>query len=64
LSKRELGKYVTYFFKKSWSTKAEMSRSGFPIPNMIPSDAICRSERAELRSEICRETESEGEARG
>jgi hypothetical protein len=30
----------TYFCKKSSSTTAEMSRSGFPIPNKIPSDAI------------------------
>lgn len=30
----------TYFCKKLSSTTAEMSRSGFPIPNKIPSDAI------------------------
>ena len=30
----------TYFCKKLSSTTAEISRSGFPIPSKIPSDAI------------------------
>lgn len=34
-----------YLFKKSWSTTEEISSSGFPIPNRIPSNSmldICR----------------------
>jgi hypothetical protein len=38
--RKEFERDRTYFCKKSSSTTAEMSRSGFPIPNKIPSDAI------------------------
>lgn len=40
-----------YFFKKSSSTTAEMSRSGLPIPNRIPSYVISWvvTKEAELR---------------
>ena len=31
---------VAYFWRNSWSTTAEMSRRGLPIPIRIPSDAI------------------------
>lgn len=31
---------VSYFCKKGWSTTAEMSRRGLPMPRRMPSDAI------------------------
>jgi len=52
-STKDKRKEATYFFKKSSSTTAEMSRRGLPIPRRTPSKAIIdgceKTERGERR---------------